>query len=122
MSDTYVTSDQKLNDLEDAELRQLTWFGLAGDLSEKSQARIAELRSRDRRAEVRDPRPDPISQDNAWQGISRTEASPSDSESDAEEFVSCLNCGFGPLAEGVAVNCPHCGVRSSPRWASAGSR
>jgi len=121
MSDTHVTSDQKLTGLEDAELRLLTWFGLAGDLSEKSQARIAELRSRDRRAEVREPRPDPISQDSAWQGISWTEPSGSDSESDSEEFVSCQNCSFGPLAEGVAVSCPHCGVRNSPRWESARS-
>ena len=121
MSDTHVTSDQKLTGLEDAELRLLTWFGLAGDLSEKSQARIAELRSRDRRAEVREPRPDPISQDSAWQRISWTEPSGSDSELDSEEFVSCQNCSFGPLAEGVAVSCPHCGVRNSPRWESARS-
>lgn len=122
MSETDATRDQQLTDLEDAELRQLTWFGLAGDLSEKSQARIAELRSRDRRAEVRDPRPDPISQDSAWQGINWTEPSRWDLEFDAEGFISCPNCSFGPLPEGVVVSCPQCGVQNSPRWDSAGSR
>ena len=120
MSETEVTSDQKLTDLEDAELRQLTWFGLAGDLSEKSQARIAELRSRDRRAEVRDPRPDPISQESSLQGIDWTVPSQWDLD-EPEESVSCQNCSFGPLPEGVAVSCPHCGVRNSPRWESARS-
>ena len=122
MSETDATPDQELTGLEDAELRQLTWFGLAGDLSEKSQARIAELRSRDRRAEVRDPRPDPISQESAWQAIDGTVPSEWDLEFDAEESVKCQNCSFGPLPEGVVVSCPHCGVRNSPRWERARSR
>jgi hypothetical protein len=44
---------------EDQELRQLTWFSKIGDVSEKTMARVLELLGRDRRAEVRDPRPDP---------------------------------------------------------------
>ncbi len=44
---------------EDRELRQLTWFSRAGQLSEKTLARLAYLMARDRRREVRDPRPDP---------------------------------------------------------------
>ena len=122
MSETDATPGQELTGLEDAELRQLTWFGLAGDLSEKSQARIAELRSRDRRAAVRDPRPDPISQESAWQRINWTEPSDRDSGLDAEEFISCPNCSFGPLPEGVVVRCPQCGVENSPRWEPARSR
>ena len=44
---------------EDNELRLLTWFELAGSVSEATEQRIAELRNRDRREEVRDPRSDP---------------------------------------------------------------
>jgi hypothetical protein len=44
---------------EDNELRLLTWFKLVGNISESSMRRIAQLRSRDRRKDVRDPRPDP---------------------------------------------------------------
>ena len=48
-----------LTKAEDNELRQLEWFELAGDLSESSQKRLVELRRRDRRTDVRNPRPDP---------------------------------------------------------------
>jgi len=44
---------------EDNELRLLSWFELAGSISDATKQRIAELRARDRRDEVRDPRPDP---------------------------------------------------------------
>lgn len=44
---------------EDNELRLLTWFKLVGNVSEISRRRIADLRARDRRNDVRDPRPDP---------------------------------------------------------------
>ena len=46
---------------EDHELRQLTWFARAGNLSERSVARLVELIGRDRRDEVRDARPNPSS-------------------------------------------------------------
>ncbi len=44
---------------EDHELRQLTWFAKAGHLSERSLSRLCELHEKDRRVEVRSPRPDP---------------------------------------------------------------
>lgn len=52
-------SDELLDREEDNELRLLTWFKLVGNISESSMRRIAQLRSRDRRKDVRDPRPDP---------------------------------------------------------------
>ena len=44
---------------EDRELRQLTWFAKAGDLSDRSRSRLCELHQKDRRVDVRMPRPDP---------------------------------------------------------------
>jgi hypothetical protein len=44
---------------EDNALRQLAWFELAGDLSDWARQRIRDLRGRDRRENVRNPRPDP---------------------------------------------------------------
>lgn len=60
MADIDANTDA-LSRKEDNELRLLTWFELAGSLSEASERRIAELRARDRRDEVRDPRSDPAS-------------------------------------------------------------
>jgi hypothetical protein len=48
-----------LTAVEDNELRQLTWFSSVGDLSEKAVNRLWHLIRRDRRGEVRDPRPNP---------------------------------------------------------------
>ena len=58
MADTDADADG-LGRNEDNELRLLTWFELAGSISEATEQRIAELRARDRRDEVRDPRSDP---------------------------------------------------------------
>ena len=58
MADIDADSDA-LRREEDNELRLLTWFELAGSISEATEQRIAELRARDRRNEVRDPRSDP---------------------------------------------------------------
>lgn len=44
---------------EDNTLRQLAFFDLAGDLSDMARHRLMELRKRDRRSDVRNPRPDP---------------------------------------------------------------
>jgi hypothetical protein len=44
---------------EDNTLRQLAFFELAGVLSDLSRHRMRELRKRDRRREIRNPRPDP---------------------------------------------------------------
>jgi hypothetical protein len=48
-----------LTAVEDHELRQLTWFSSVGDLSERAVNRLWHLVRRDRRGEVRDPRPNP---------------------------------------------------------------
>jgi hypothetical protein len=103
----------RLTPLEDAELRQLIWFGLAGDLSEKTLERIEELRARDRRTEVRDPRPDPVSQDSngrRYISDSEGEAKP-DAERQLNPVVSCSNCGYLPVEPGSL--CPHCAVRAA---------
>ena len=44
---------------EDNELRMLTWFKLVGNVSEMTRRRLTDLLARDRRKNVRDPRPDP---------------------------------------------------------------
>lgn len=113
MADDETTPATKpMTPLEDAELRQLTWFGLAGDLSDDSQGRVEALRAKDRRAGVRDPRPDPVSQDNDGRSYIRSsdpEQKP-DAESEAQVRLSCSNCGYFPVADGSI--CPHCAVRS----------
>ncbi len=76
-----------LTPAEDHELRQLTWFSKVGQLSERSAARMSELMARDRRDEVRDPKPNP--------------SSPEDDEPstlpplqmDHTASITCPNCG-----------------------------
>ncbi len=76
-----------LTPAEDHELRQLTWFSKVGQLSERSAARLSELMDRDRRNEVRDPKPNP--------------SSPEDDEPstlpplqmDHVASITCPNCG-----------------------------
>jgi hypothetical protein len=102
----------RLTSIEDAELRQLTWFGLAGDLSEGSKDRIAQLRARDRRSGVREPRPDPISQESDGRRyISDPDPEP-ETEAHPERYVagSCSNCGYSPME--TASVCPYCAVRT----------
>lgn len=91
----------RLTRAEDAEMRQLAWFAKAGHLSERSQARLAELRARDRRETIRDPRPDPTS----GTAGSATRFLPASAVSS-----SCPNCGFGrPRSDGSSSSCPNCG-------------
>lgn len=73
---------------EDQELRQLIWFCRVGDLSDSSAARLLELIRRDRRLEVRDPRPDPVSR-------AQPEPTPSAPKFERNHFdtVTCPNCG-----------------------------
>jgi hypothetical protein len=79
---------------EDNELRQLTWFSLVGQLSDGSQARMLELRAKDRRNKVRNPRPDP--------SVSRmgTPDSPTTvprlvtEQEPVAAYSTCPNCGF----------------------------
>lgn len=87
---------------EDNELRQLTWFSLVGQLSDASQARMLELRAKDRRSKVRNPRPDPSA---SRMGTPESPSSPprlnSDHESATGNFV-CPNCGFVQRGPGLS--------------------
>ena len=74
---------------EDQELRQLTWFSRVGNLSERSRARLADLVSRDRRSEVRDPRPNPAAQIENGHPTSASAPGP-----DRISSMTCPNCGF----------------------------
>jgi hypothetical protein len=76
-------SKEGLTSSEDRELRQLTWFSLTGSLSEKSKARILELAAKDRRSEVRNPRPDPSSYE---------EDDPTGRLFDARDRISSITC------------------------------
>lgn len=85
--DELTDAQPALTAAEDHELRQLTWFSRVGQLSERSAARLSELRERDKRTDVRDPRPNP--------------ASPEDDEPsslpplqmDRIASITCPNCG-----------------------------
>ena len=94
----------RLTAAEDSELRQLTWFAKVGSMSESSQARLLELRARDRRDTVRDPRPDPGSTDAPPIGARFT--------ADPVEPTSCPRCGFGLGRSGSSI-CPYCAFHLS---------
>jgi predicted Zn-ribbon and HTH transcriptional regulator len=97
---------RRLTAAEDSELRQLTWFARAGQLSETSRSRLAQLEAIDRRSQVRDTRPDPVSRDGDQVGT-RLASQP-------VATVTCQNCGFGSLKPRPASTCPQCGV-GAPR-------
>jgi hypothetical protein len=82
------TGTQGLTALEDLELRQLTWFSLVGDLSERAVARLRQLIRRDRREEVRDPRPNPSA---PAEDEEPTTLPPLDM--DRISSITCPNCG-----------------------------
>lgn len=91
----------RLTPAEDAEMRQLAWFAKAGHLSERSQARLGDLRARDRRKAIRDPRPDPSTADTGPATSFRSEKS---------ALSPCPNCGFGVLRPAAsASSCSNCG-------------
>jgi hypothetical protein len=54
-----IDEDEGLTKEEDNALRQLAFFEMAGDLSASARQRKQDLRNRDRRTDVRNPRPDP---------------------------------------------------------------
>jgi hypothetical protein len=87
---------------EDNELRQLTWFSLVGHLSDASQARLLELRAKDRRSKVRNPRPDPSA---SRMDVPEAPASPPrvvpDHQAPQGNFI-CPNCGFVQRGIGLA--------------------
>ena len=92
----------RLSAAEDAELRQLAWFAKAGQLSEQSQARLAELRDRDRRDTIRDPRPDP--------GAGSLQPAPRFGSEASGPASTCPNCGSGSLKPvGTSRSCSYCG-------------
>ena len=97
--------DSGLTPSEDNELRQLTWFSMVGQLSESSNERILELRAKDRRTKVRNPRPDP----SASRSVADTPVAPSKLDSQAQSLpahFTCPNCGFVQRAQppGTAAN------------------
>jgi hypothetical protein len=105
VDDQFESRPEPLTAAEDSELRQLTWFAQIGSLSDKSQARISELRARDRREIVRDPRPDPGSKEVALVGA-RLPSVP-------VETKSCPKCGFGLRGSGSSI-CPYCAFHLTP--------
>ena len=82
-----TTGVSRLSLEEDHELRQLTWFSKVGHLSEASTARLAELQDRDRRTDVRDPRPDPSCEEEEPTATRLPEP-------DRLSGSTCPNCGF----------------------------
>jgi hypothetical protein len=97
---------RRMTAAEDTELRQLTWFASCGQLSETSRSRLTQLEAMDRRSQVRDTRPDPISRDGDQVGARLAPQT--------VETVTCQNCGFGSLQPRPAGTCPQCGV-GTPR-------
>jgi predicted Zn-ribbon and HTH transcriptional regulator len=93
---------RRLSAAEDSELRQLTWFARVGQLSETSRSRLTQLKAKDRRGDVRDTRPDPVSRDGDQVGA-RLASQP-------VATVTCQNCGFGSLERRPGSTCPQCGV------------
>jgi hypothetical protein len=100
--------DSGLSTSEDHELRQLAWFRRAGQLSERSENRLSELSSKDRRSEVRDPRPNPANPQDEEQPSTLPPLQP-----DRVATIICPNCGWvmadqhhrqrtGPEREGLA--------------------
>ena len=59
VQDEVSVNHEGLTISEDRELRQLTWFSQAGSVSDSSRARVLELTAKDRRREIREPRPNP---------------------------------------------------------------
>jgi hypothetical protein len=84
--------DEGLTSAEDDELRQLTWFSMVGQLSETAKERILELRAKDRRSRVRNPRPDPTASrgvDDDVRAVPVGAAAP-----ESPSVITCPNCGF----------------------------
>jgi hypothetical protein len=88
-----------LTAVEDNELRQLTWFSSVGDLSEKAVNRLWLLIGRDRRGEVRDPRPNPSAPEDDEMP---TRLPPL--EMDRTALSTCPNCGAFLYGEDRAPN------------------
>ena len=86
--------DHGLTAEEDNELRQLTWFSMVGHLSDASETRLLELKAKDRRTKVRNPRPDPSV---SRMGIPESPTMPAPLVHEpvaATGSFTCPNCGF----------------------------
>jgi hypothetical protein len=90
--------DSGLTPAEDNELRQLTWFSMVGQLSESSNERILELRAKDRRTKVRNPRPDPSASRSSTDAPVPPPKLDSQPQSVPGHFT-CPNCGFVQRAQ-----------------------
>lgn len=90
--------DSGLTPAEDNELRQLTWFSMVGQLSESSNERILELRAKDRRTKVRNPRPDPSASRTSTDAPVPPPKLDSHAQSASGHFT-CPNCGFVQRAQ-----------------------
>ena len=86
--------DHGLTAEEDNELRQLTWFSMVGQLSDTSETRLLELKAKDRRSKVRNPRPDPsVSRMGVPESPTMPAALVHEPAAPAASFT-CPNCGF----------------------------
>jgi hypothetical protein len=97
-------TSRRMSAAEDSELRQLTWFARVGQLSEASRSRLTQLKAIDRRGQVRDARPDPVSRNGDLVAAKLA--------SQPVTTVKCENCGFGSLEPRPASACPQCGVEA----------
>lgn len=100
-----ASKQRGLTSAEDNELRQLTWFSLVGQLSETSEARLLELKAKDRRTKVRNPRPDPSA---SRMGVPDTPSTPPRLPSEhepADGSFTCPNCGF--VQRGFGLTSPN---------------
>lgn len=97
--------DCGLTPAEDNELRQLTWFSMVGQLSESSNERLLELRAKDRRTKVRNPRPDPSASRSSTDAPVPPPKLDPQAHPAAGQFT-CPNCGFvqRALPQAAAAN------------------
>ena len=95
--------DDGLTAEEDNELRQLTWFSMVGQLSDTSRTRLLELKRKDRRNKVRNPRPDPSASNMGTPDSPTMPASLVHEGGTATASFTCPNCGFVQRGNGVAA-------------------
>lgn len=94
--------DRGLTAEEDNELRQLTWFSMVGQLSDTSHARLLELKGKDRRSNVRNPRPDPSVSRMGTPEAPTTPPVLVHEQGTATASFTCPNCGFAQRGSAAA--------------------
>ena len=95
--------DHGLTADEDNELRQLTWFSMVGQLSDTSRTRLLELKGKDRRTKVRNPRPDPSASRMGTPDSPTVPATLVHEGNPTTTSFTCPNCGFVQRGNGVAT-------------------